>query len=116
MATITDFATPAAAVTAGYAKTQVDRGAAPATPNFNGSQPLRYQTKFEKPVTGSNFDSGFRLEAFGESAASAAAADTQALNALNALRRHRYGGAPGRASGDGDSPTVEGGTMTADVS
>lgn len=115
MAAVTDFANPAAAVTGGYAKTQIDRGAAPTTPNYNASQPLRYSTRFEKPVTGTNTDSGAVLAAYGESSASAAAADTQALLVLNAIRRARYGGSPGRASGDGDSPNAEGGTHTVDT-
>jgi hypothetical protein len=38
----------------------------------------------------------------------AAAADTHALTVLNTQRRHRYGGSPGRASGDGDSPHSNG--------
>lgn len=116
MAAVTDFANAAAAVTAGYAKTQIDRGAPPATPNFNASQPLRYSTRFEKANTGASAsDSGGLTSAYGESAASAAAADTVALNALNANRRAKYGGSPGRASGDGDSPNAKGGSHTVDL-
>lgn len=101
MAAITDFANPAAAVSAGYIKTQVDRGAGAGL-----SPPLRYLTRFSKPVTGATGtggDSGFLFTVEGESSASAAAADTQATAALNAVRRARYGGSPGRASGDSDS-------------
>lgn len=115
MAAITDLANAAAAVTAGYAKTQVDRGAAPTTPNFSASQPLRYRTVFAKPVTGAPGQSGQLIEVQGESGVSAAAADTDALNKLNAARRHRYGGGAGRASGDSDSPDSRGGSHTVDV-
>lgn len=116
MAAVTDLATPAAAVTAGYVKTQIDRGAPPTTPNFNANQPLRYQTRFEKPTTGASISNAGRLmSVLGESAASAAAADTDALNKLNGWRRAYYGGSPGRASGDSDSPNSKGGAHTIDV-
>ena len=116
MAAVTDFANAAAAVTAGYIKTQVDRGA-PGPKDINPAP--RYATQFSKPVVGASGtggDSGQRIEVWGESNASAAAADTDATAKLNAVNRHRYGGAPGRASGDSDSPTARGGTHTKDVS
>lgn len=115
MPAVTDFANPAAAVTAGYAKTQIDRGVA----DYRDRNPApRYATVFSKPVTGASGaggDSGQMIRGFGESSASAAAADTQATAALNADLRHRYGGSPGRASGDSDSPSARGGTHTKDV-
>lgn len=111
MAAVTDFANAAAAVAGGYTKIQIDRGA-----SFPASQGLRFVTRFEKPGVGAVGDSGSRLEASGESAANAAGADTQALAALNAQRRHYYGGSPGRASGDGQSPSGRGGAHTVDVS
>lgn len=116
MAAVTDLATPAAAVTAGYAKTQTDRGVPPTLIHFNANQPLRYITRFEKPVTGASVsNSGNVFGASGESSVSAAAADTQALATLNANRRARYGGTSGRASGDGDSPNSKGGAHVVDV-
>lgn len=116
MAAVTDLASAAAAVTAGYAKTQIDRGALPAVPNLNNGQPLRYATHFQKPVTGATISfAGFVASAYGESSVSAAAADTQALAVLNANRRARYGGSGGRASGDIDSPNAKGGTHVVDV-
>lgn len=116
MAAVTDLASAAAAVTAGYAKTQIDRGAPTGAPNLNNGQPLRYATKFEKPVTGATLaHSGEVFSAYGESGSSAAAADTQALAVLNANRRARYGGSSGRASGDSDSPTAKGGAHTVDL-
>lgn len=115
MAAVTDLADATAATTAGYKLTQADRGAAPTTPNFSASQPARYSSVYSKPVVGSSLDSGFQVEARGESNASQAAADAAALAALNAQRRHRYGGAAGRASGASDSPTADGGSYTIDV-
>lgn len=114
MAAVTDFASAAAAVTGGYAKTQVDRGAPSGAPNLNPGQPLRYMTVFDKPTAGAA-QSGSTLRGVGESGASAAAADTQALAALNANRRAYYGGSPGRASGDADSPNSRGQGHTIDV-
>jgi hypothetical protein len=55
------------------------------------------------------------MVATGTSTVSAAAADTAAVTALNAQRRHRYGGAPGRTSGDGDSIDSRGSSHTVDV-
>src|SRR5919204_14130 len=104
MAAVSDFASVAAAQSAGYSKTQVDRGAGTTS---------RFQTILEKPVTGAG-DSGSRFSAIGVSDVSAAAADTQALAVLNAQRRHRYGGSPGRASGDGDSQSARGSSHTID--
>src|SRR5262245_28277368 len=119
MAAITDLADAAAATTAGYKLLQVDRGAAPTTPNFNASQPARYRSEYSKPVTGAGGsgvgDSGQEIRATGESNAAQATADANALASLNALRRHRYGGQAGRASGASDSPTGKGGTHTVDV-
>jgi hypothetical protein len=55
-------------------------------------------TELVKPVTGAG-QSGHEQRAIGDGA-SQGAANTKALAALNAQRRHRYGGAPGRAFGD----------------
>jgi hypothetical protein len=105
MAAVTDYANEAAALSAGYKKVQIDRG---------GTSSPRFITHLEKLVTGAGM-SGGRQVGTGTSDASAAAADTAALNAVNAQRRHRYGGSPGRASGDGDSPQSNGTTHTLDV-
>lgn len=104
MAAVSDFADAAAAVTAGFKKQQIDRGAGATE---------RYVTHLEKIVTGGG-QSGGRLAATGTSDVSAAAADTAAVAALNAQRRHRYGGSPGRASGSSDSPDSRGSTHTVD--
>lgn len=78
-----DLADAAAAVSAGYKKTQTDRGAA--SPN------LRYVTDFTKPMVGvTGAPASVEQRAVGESSTSAAAADTQALAALNAQREHRH--------------------------
>jgi hypothetical protein len=107
MATVTDLADHTAATTAGYQRIQVDRGVA--------SKTTRFISRYEKWLTGAPGAGGFLLEAEGQSDVSQAAADTAALTILNAQRRHRYGGAPGRASGASDSPHSGGGTHTIDT-
>jgi hypothetical protein len=103
---VTDHANEAAALSAGFKKLQIDRGA---------SAPYdRFQTILEKPVTGAG-SAGGRFQAIGVSSVSAAAADTAAFNALQAQRRHHYGGSPGRTSGDGDSPDSRGSSHTIDA-
>jgi len=109
---VTDLADAAAAVTAGYTKTQVDRGASP--PALMAAAP-RYLTVFAKTLALAGTVPCV-FGASGESSVSAAAADTQAVASLNAARRHRYGGAPGRASGDANSPDAAGNVLSVDVS
>jgi hypothetical protein len=70
-----DLASAAAAVTAGYTKSQYDRGAS-ANP--------RYETQFEKHQVGIPGYSGGPVRFNGQSNVSAAAADTAALAALTA--------------------------------
>jgi len=108
MAAVTDFANVAAAQSAGYSLTQWSR--------VVGGVPT-FSTLLEKTLSGggTNGGAGFRFAANGESTVSQAAADTNALTALNAQRRAHYGGAPGRASGDGDSPHSRGGTHVIDA-
>jgi hypothetical protein len=81
---MTDLASEAAAVTAGWKKLQTDRGA--------GKSP-RYITEQSKPITGDpDGGSGTNVVAGrGESDVSAAAADTAALASLNFWRKNRYG-------------------------
>jgi hypothetical protein len=104
---VTDHAAQATATTAGWARAQCDRGA--------GKSP-RYLSRYEKPLIGSTGESGFLavIEGTG-SDVDQATADTNALTALNAFRRHRYGGSPGRASGDANSPDIFGNALTVDV-
>jgi hypothetical protein len=106
MAAVTDFANAAAAQAAGYTLQQIDRGA--------GAKYDRFVTNLEKWATGAGV-SGHLRRATGVSDVSQGAADTACLAALNAQRRHEYGGSPGRASGDGDSPHSRGGTHILDV-
>lgn len=114
MAAVTDLANNAAVVAAGYTKTALDRGATPG-PNDKNPAP-RFVTRYEKLLTGAVGDGGHLLVAEGESTVSAAAADTQAVTTLNAMRRHYYGGSPGRASGAGDSVSGRsGGAHTIDA-
>lgn len=94
-----DHATHAAAVTAGYTSTATDRGA-----NANP----RWQVVLEKRLTGAG-SSGVMFRAIGEGA-SQAAAEAQALAALNAQRAHRYG----RGATNNTSSRV-GAALTADT-
>jgi hypothetical protein len=80
---MSDLASAAAAVAAGYIKTQTDRGAGAGSP--------RYITTFDKLVIGGGDEAHANTRAVGTSDASAAAADTQALAALNGQRNIRYG-------------------------
>lgn len=105
MATVTDLANAAAAVTAGYKQFQTTKVIGGVTTYF---------TRFEKMLSGDAGATGTLQSVIGESTASAGAADTAALNALNAVRRHRYAGAPGQPSGGtvvslpkGKTPTVD---------
>jgi len=88
MAAMTDLATPAAAVTAGYSKIQIDRGVLSAQVR---NPPLRYATIFEKWLTGEPGKGGFNIRAVGESSVDAPTADTNALAQLNSKRNFRYG-------------------------
>ena len=112
---VSDFANAAAAVSGGYVKTQIDRNAQQSINSQDKSPAPRFLTVFSKPVTSAAGDSGRVLEAHGESNVSAAAADTQAVAALNKVRQHYYGGSPGRASGDANSPSGKGGSHTTDT-
>ncbi len=96
-----DLASAAAAVTAGWTKTQLDRDA---------SVNPRYSTRFEKHLTQQAGASGGPVRADGESNVSAAAADTAALAALNGFRKHRYGTDTAVNAGS------TGGTLTTDAS
>lgn len=98
---MSDHASVAAAITAGYIKTQTDMGAA-----FKGN---RFRTLLEKPIIGEPGKSGSMLRAYGESSVDAATADAQALAALNGARNVTYG--TGAASNKGGL----GGAMTHDV-
>jgi hypothetical protein len=84
-----DLADHVAATTAGYKRIQIDRGA--------GSSP-RYSSTYEKQLVGEPGASGSMFRATGTSDVSQAAADSQALSALNGQRRHRYAG-PGSYAG-----------------
>ena len=79
-----DLASIAAAVTAGYSETVLDRGA-------SANPAVRYFVTLEKQLVGGR-QSGVMYRAFGE-ASSQAAAETQALANLNGKRALRYNGA-----------------------
>jgi hypothetical protein len=88
MAAMSDLATPAAAVSAGYQKIQLDRGANSPYVKQGGN---RFVTQLEKWLTGEPGKAGHMLRAYGEDASSFANSDNAALAALNAKRRIRYG-------------------------
>jgi hypothetical protein len=98
----TAHASAAAAVTAGWTKMQLDRGA---------SVNPRYETTFEKHLTGQAGQSGGPLRAYGVSNVSAAAADTAALASLNGFRDYRYG----TPAAGGNFGSSGGGALTVDV-
>lgn len=79
-----NFANLAAAITAGYKQTTLDRGAAflPASE--------RWKVQLSKPIVGEPGQSGteFRAEGYGSSQANA---ETAALASLHAQRQLRYG-------------------------
>jgi len=81
---VTDLADSAAAVAAGYAKQQIDRGGTA----YVGP---RYATVLSKMLVGEPGSNGFTVRAVGESGVSAAAADTAAVANLNQQRAARYG-------------------------
>lgn len=106
MATVTDLANAAAAVTAGYKKFQTSY------PQKGGG--TLYVTRFEKSLVGDAGATATLQSVVGQSTVDANGADAAALASLNAVRRHRYAGAPGKASGatvgdlpKGKTPTVD---------
>src|SRR5215471_7307284 len=105
MATVTDFANVAAANTAGYTTVQYNM--------FSPGQ-RTYVTKLSKwinqPLSGY-----FEFAGLGASTVDQATADTNALTALNANRRHRYAAAPGQPSGATVVPDMHGDPHTVDV-
>ena len=110
MAAMTDLATPAAAVTAGYAKIQIDRGVPTAQVR---NPPARYVTIFEKWLTGEPGAKGNNHRSVGESSVDAPTADTAALASLNAFRTLRYG--KGATTNAGHLPANSGFNHVVDV-
>lgn len=93
-----DFANIAAATAGGYKEVVTDRGA-----GFS-DQTRRFEVMLEKAVDlGPGATSGM-LRAYGVGSTQGAA-ETIALNALNAQRRHMYQGSPGRSDTSATSPT-----------
>ena len=78
-----DLASIAAATAAGYSLTRTD---------LNGKEPAasQFRTQLEKHLGGIAGEPGSTMRAYGYGA-SAGAADTAALNALNSERSFRYG-------------------------
>jgi hypothetical protein len=114
---MSDLADIAAARTAGYTVTRLDRGSSAGATN-------RHLTTLEKWLVGGAGQSGFLLRAYGESNSSSALADTAALESLNAQRAYSYAGTSSiggdyvgdYALPDFDSSAVaRGGPLTTDV-
>jgi len=110
MATVTDLVAGSGAggvlnAAAGYTQVQ-------ATYRSNGQ--LVYTTKYSKwiPQVNSGY---FEFMGLGASTVDQPTADTAALNALNANRRHRYAGSPGATSPATVVPDAHGDTHTVDV-
>lgn len=96
---MTDLASIAASTAAGYARTRIDLGATVTT---------RYGTRLTRPMRGGADQQGRLFEAEAWSATSAAQADTNALAALNAQRRVRYGaGSAAGTDGHGSALTFD---------
>lgn len=91
MAVVSDITTVANATGSGHGFTLVQYT------NSAG----RKIARFEKRATGESGTTGLPIATWGvgEDATNATTARTNALTALNAVRRHRYAGAPGSPSG-----------------
>ena len=76
-----DLASNAAALTEGYVRTQIDRGA--------GASP-RYISRYDKAID-CDGSSGQLREVTGRGDSVQATADQNALDSLNGVRRHVYG-------------------------
>lgn len=98
-----DLASIAAAQTAGYTSTVLDRGASYSPASG------RYEVTLEKHLVGYPGQASKRFRAFGQGA-SQAAAESQALASLNAQRGQRYG--KGSAN---SGKSVHGDTLTDDL-
>lgn len=99
----TNYADNAAAVAAGWVRTQLDRGA-----SFSGG---RFMSRYSKQMAGQPGAGGGQQVQEAVSDVSQADADTKALAALNGWRNTRYGFA---AAGGSLSPN-SGGALTVDV-
>ena len=108
MANVNDFASQAAATSGGYIFVAEDRGAS------YGAH--RFLARFERHLGGAPGDGSKMISAEGYDGSAQATATANALAALNAQRRHYYGGSPGRASGVGQSNSGRGGAHTIDSS
>lgn len=98
----TNLANDAAALAAGYLRTQLDRGA-----TYTGG---RFMSRYAKNMAGQPGQGGGQVVLEAVSDVNQADADTKALANLNAWRNNRYGFA---AAGGSLSP-VSGGALTVD--
>lgn len=102
------FANAAAAVSAGYIKTNTDRGAAPTGAGNAGVYPAseRYQTLFSKDLAGVSGEPGIHVEFIGFGV-DQNTAELQALANLNNWRAKRYGADSASASAANTSPAIK---------
>jgi len=90
---VTDLADTAAATTAGYANSSY------VVTSQGQLMTVAKYSKYIRPTRGQAIEFAGLGVAPGGDAAAQTAALAKALTSLNAIRRHRYGGAPGQPSG-----------------
>jgi hypothetical protein len=105
--TVTDFANAAAAVSAGYTKTQRTGRTAANLVQYVTELSIRLTPPGETPVT---------FMAVGVSTVDANTADAAAVASLNKKRKHRYCGSPNAPDGTAVINDVRGNAQTLDVS
>lgn len=102
------LASAAAAVSAGYIKTNTDRGVAPTGAGNAGVYPAseRFQTIFSKILAGASGEPGIECRVIGYGV-DQNTAELQALAALNSWRANRYGADSASASAAITSPAIK---------
>lgn len=100
------LANAAAAVSAGYIKTNTDRGIAGVGAGNAGTYPAseRFQTVFSKDLAGPSGEAGVHVEFIGYGV-DQNTAEIQALANLNAWRINRYGGDSASANAANTNPS-----------
>lgn len=102
------FANAAAAVSAGYIKTNTDRGVAPIGAGNAGVYPPseRFQTIFSKPLSGVTGEPGVQPEFIGFGV-DQNTAELNALANLNQFRALRYGSDSAAANAASTTPAIK---------
>ena len=102
------FANAAAAVSAGYVKTNTDRGVAPIGAGGGPAYPTgeRFQTIFSLPLAGPTGEAGTECRCIGFGV-DQATAEINALANLNNWRLNRYGGDSAAANAANTTPAIK---------